>query len=230
MAFNQSDYYENYYRRIHYKGFLRNFTSGYHKKLEGPYKPAQMFSNVLEIGGGAGEHLVFVRHQFENYVLLDITKNDETLVQLQKDVRMSRIQFLLADASEIPSPDNHYDRILATCVLHHIPRLENALNELRRVAKDGALLDLYIPCDPGLMYRWIRHWTSHLKQKKIMNISWRQVKYLWAIEHRNHYLGIFIMCKKIFENDKVKVHRYPFAFASWNFNLYSVIRIQIQKD
>jgi ubiquinone/menaquinone biosynthesis C-methylase UbiE len=230
MAFDQSDYYENYYKEVHYKGFLKNFTNGYHRKLERPHKPAQKFSKVLEIGGGTGEHLSFVKHQFDSYVLLDISKNDEALVQLQKDVRGSRIQFLLADATEIPAPDNHYDRVLATCVLHHIPKVENALNELRRVAKDGALLDLYLPCDPGLLYRWIRHWTSHLKQKRTMKLSWRQVKYLWATEHRNHYLGIFMMCKNIFEDDKVKVQRYPFVFASWNFNLYSVIRIQIQKD
>ena len=229
MEINRTEYYDNHYRNIHYKGLIGNFTSGYHKKLESNHPDHEHFSKVLEIGGGTGEHIPFVKHSFDYYVLLDIARNENALASLKNDSRSNKIEFLLADAREIPIPSDYYDRIVATCVLHHIPNLEDAICELRRVAKNESTIDLYLPCDPGLVYRWIRHWSSHIKQKKSMNLSWKEVKYLWAIEHRNHYLGIVKICSHIFAGDNIKIRRYPLRFASWNFNLYCVMNIKIQK-
>lgn len=62
-----------------------------------------------------------------------------------------------------------------------------------------------------------------------MNLTWIEVKHLWALEHRNHYLGILSMIKGIFPQDKLKIVRFPFRFFPWNFNLYSLIRIQVVK-
>lgn len=227
MAEFKSDYYEKHYFKVHYKGLLGIFTIGYHKTIEKLHKSKNSYENVLEIGGGSGEHVRYVRHKFSKYTIVDIVEDVEKLKALKSDPRSEKIKFVLADASSLPFEDSSFDRILSTCVLHHILDLESAMREIRRISKKGATVDLYLPCDPGMIYRWIRHWTSHYKQKQSMNIDWGQVKFLWAMEHRNHYLSILSVCREIFKEDDLSIERYPFKFSSWNFNLYSVIRIKI---
>lgn len=151
------------------------------------------------------------------------------MLRVKLDPRESQIRFILADATKMPLRDGDFDRVLVTCVLHHIPKVEMALSEIRRVAKTGAKIDFYLPCDPGMLYRWIRHWTSHFKQKRSMKLTWLEVKHLWAVEHRNHYLGILSSIRGIFMHDDIRIKRYPFRLFSWNFNLYSVIGIQVKK-
>lgn len=226
MSELNSQYYERYYSNLHYKGLLGIFTNGYHKKIENKLDSRSTFTSVLEIGGGGGEHLRYVEHNFSSYILLDIVENKDRLKHLASDPRSKKIKFILADASEMPFSDATFDRVIATCVLHHIPNLETALKEIRRVSKKDATIDLYVPCDPGMLYRWIRHWTSHFKQKRSMGVNWRKVKFLWATEHRNHYLSIQAMCKEIFAENYMAIQRYPLKYASWNFNLFTVIRIR----
>ena len=212
---------------MHYNGLLGLFTSGYHRNIERKYNSNNSIESVLEIGGGSGEHVRYVKHGFASYTLLDIVEDREKLKNLITDPRSRKIEFVLGDASNMPFENLSFDRVIATCVLHHIPNLESAVKEIRRVSKKDAIIDLYVPCDPGIVYRWIRHWTSHYKQKKSMNLNWRQIKFLWATEHRNHYLSILAICKEIFSGDEFKVERFPIRYISWNFNLFSVIRIKI---
>lgn len=229
MSELHSNYYEKHYWNVHYKGLLGFFTNGYHRKLEKKNISSLHYSNVLEVGGGTGEHLEFVQHSFDSYTLLDISKNVEGLNRVKLDPRESHIKFVLADATDMPLKNDDFDRVLVTCVLHHIPNLETALVEIRRVVHNGSIVDLYVPCDPGMVYRWIRHWASHFKQKKVMELSWIEVKHLWALEHRNHYLGILSLIRGVFKNDQIHIKRYPWKYFSWNFNLYSIVRIVIEK-
>ena len=136
---------------------------------------------------------------------------------------------MLGDARSIEKQDSSYDRIIATCVLHHIPNIEIALQELRRIAKDSGQISLYLPHDPGVFYRWIRHWISHRKQVKILGASMKEVKYLWSLEHPNHYLGILSAVKFIFSDDEIQIKKFPVPCLSWNMNLFSIISIKVKK-
>lgn len=229
MPSRQENYYEEHYQKVHYKGSLGLFTSIYHKQIEHGRKSTHHHSNVLEIGAGTGEHLRYVRHTFDEYVLSDIVAHPDSLRNLDEDPRRRKLISLVADATNLPVADNKFDRVLSTCVLHHISNLELALSEIRRVCSSNAVVDLYVPCDPGLLYRWLRHLTSHYKQKKSMKSSWSEVKYLWAKEHPNHYLGIISMIKFVFQGDQVRISRYPFPLFSWNTNLFVIVRIRITK-
>ena len=224
-----NNYYGGKYCANHYKGILGFFTTNYHRLLEIHHSRDANFKSVLEIGGGTGEHLAHVRHHFDTYMIIDISEIAEKNLVIPPSIPSDKVHFILADASEMPFEDNCFDRVLGTCVLHHIPNLELAVLESRRVAKDGAYIDFYVPCDPGMIYRWARHWTSHFKQKKLMKLSWSEVKYLWATEHRNHYLGVIFTVREIFKDDEVEVRSFPFRFLSWNLNLFTVLRIKVLK-
>ena len=152
MSDFQAEYYKKHYAKVQYSGILGFFTGGYHKKIE-KGNLRKTFDSVLEIGGGSGEHIKYVKHNFSSYILLDIVEDSSKLKNLSTDPRSSKIKFVLADAGSMPFEDLTFDRIVSTCVLHHIPNLESALREIRRVANNGASIDLYVPCDPGMLHR-----------------------------------------------------------------------------
>jgi phosphatidylethanolamine/phosphatidyl-N-methylethanolamine N-methyltransferase len=224
-----NDYYGGKYSLNHYTGFLGKFTNNYHQRLEKNHGPEARFQSVLEIGGGTGEHLPYVFHQFDEYTIVDISVKAEENLVIPSHISGEKVKFILGNVSNLPIMSNSYDRVISTCVLHHIPNLELAVMEIKRVARDGAILDFYVPCDPGMLYRWARHWTSHLKQKRLMNLTWREVKYLWATEHRNHFLGVIFTIKEIFRKDAISIRRFPIPFVSWNFNLFVIVRITVSK-
>ncbi len=219
-------YYANIYSETHYNGSLGFFTRFYHTKLE--KKINGVYQNVLEIGSGKGEHVEFVKHEFSNYQLLDIAEQNvkEKVPLYLRD----RVSFKQGNAADLPFTESKFERCIATCVLLHIPNIEEVLLELRRVTKDQGIISLYLPCDPGMGYRWIRHFASHKKQQKALNISMKQTKYLWSLEHRNHFLGVLSALKLIFDEDQISIKRYPFYGLSWNFNLFIIITIRISKN
>lgn len=211
------------YKDIAYEGGFGFFTKLAHKRIEAGRKKSETYDSVLELGVGTGQHLEFVRHAYDKYSGVDVL-----LPKISE--RNPKIHYVLSSAESLDFASNSIDRVISFCVLHHIPNLELALEEIRRVVKHGGVVDLYVPCDPGLIYRWIRHWVSHKKTARALDISMLETKFLWAIEHRGHFLGIKSMICWVFRNDSVKEVRFPLPFLSWNGNLFSVFRIQISKS
>ena len=148
---------------------------------------------------------------------------------MQLPAEDSTYQVLKASAEKIPLPDSQVDRVIASCVLLHVNDVRKTLEEIRRVAAHEALISLYLPMDPGFVYRAIRHFASHRKTAKKMQKSMKTVKFLWANEHKNHFLAVKSNIDYIFSSDFVKYKRFPLPFMSWNFNIYTVVTIKVRK-
>jgi ubiquinone/menaquinone biosynthesis C-methylase UbiE len=198
-----------------------------HRSLEQfPQNWPDYFDNVLEIGAGNGEHYSYVNHDFKSYVETDVrtevltrgTKNRET------DNRIIQQHLDANQLSGIAS--NSFDRLIATCVLIHLENPVFVLSEIRRVLKDGGVASMYIPCEPGLMLRLIRYWTTARKGRRL------GVDHLFFHynEHRFHILYLQAAVRDIFELDEVAMTRHPFKFFSWNFNLWQIYQIQVKKS
>jgi len=114
-------------------------------------------------------------------------------------------------------------------VLHHVSPVDEALSEARRVTKNGGSISIYLTCDPGVVYRAIRHFVSHKKQAKLFGKSMSEVKFLWAIEHPNHFPGILHTIRHIYGNDEITISRRPFPLLPWNFNIYNLMTITVSK-
>jgi phosphatidylethanolamine/phosphatidyl-N-methylethanolamine N-methyltransferase len=219
---SQDDYYSRVFEKAHYRGALGAFTSLVHRKIEQAASPKDNYPRVLEIGGNRGEHFSFVKHNFEEYLCTDINVPNIKATD-------SRLKFLFADAQALPFASNSVDRVLNACVLHHIPNAFHALQEMRRVVNDGGLVSIYVPFDPGMVYRYVRHITSHMKQSKIGRFGIRETKELWAREHINHALGLMNNIQEVFSQDSIVERRWPIPWVSWNFNLFVVYEIKVIK-
>ena len=125
-----------------------------HRLTEKRYAKTNHFAKVLEIGAGTGEHLAFVRHGFDQYVLTDLdTKTLEVAKTKLKGEYGSKLVFEKQNGAGLNYADNSFDRLIATHVLEHIIHPHLVLKEWRRVVKIGGVLSILIPTDPGLAWQ-----------------------------------------------------------------------------
>lgn len=218
-------YYDGAYAETNYAGARGRFTNFYHRMLERPFGPEEHLSRVIEVGSGHCEHVRFVRHSFDEYLMTDLTDHTYNPLGGRQD---DRVRFETADAQDLHHGDGSFDRLVCTCVLHHLSDPDRALKEWRRVVKPGGSISIYLPCDPGMLYRAARWGTTHRYQRKLE----RQGKlndhlYLWAREHPNHVLGLRQLIRANFRADRVARTVFPLPVLSWNWNLFEVYRIRV---
>ncbi len=104
---------------------------------------------ILDLGCGNGRLLDLFRDKNVEYTGID---NSEELIQIAKERSKiqnpkSKIQFLVADALNLPFEDNYFDKVFSVAVLHHIPSKEyrlQFLKEARRVLRPGGFLILSV--------------------------------------------------------------------------------------
>lgn len=82
---------------------------------------------VLDIGAGRGS----LQDIVSDFTGLDISLSAQ---------RFFHKPFVLASATAMPFPDNHFDAVWTIFVFEHVPNPEAALSEMRRVVKSGGLL------------------------------------------------------------------------------------------
>ena len=60
------------YQDLNYgRSLSARFMRRGHAALEAPFGPDCHFARTLEVGAGTGEHLAFVRHGFDEYLMTD---------------------------------------------------------------------------------------------------------------------------------------------------------------
>jgi len=113
---------------------------------------------VLEIGVGTGcDFVQWVRAGAEAHGV-DLTPAgiDLTRRRLAREGRSADLQ--VADAEDLPFPDDHFDRVYSWGVLHHTPDPPRAFREVLRVLKPGgeARIMVYHRRSWVVMQLWVR--------------------------------------------------------------------------
>lgn len=216
--FDLNKWYENNYALINASANPNSLVFKYlHKSLEKDFK-TNAGLEILEIGANVGEHVSFVAKNFSSYTLSDI-RQTKFLNQGNP-----KIKFLIADVSNLPFEDSTFDRIISTCVFHHLSDPARGLEEIRRVVRIGGYISILLPNDPGIMYRALRGLTTlrTARRKGLLD----DIQLVHALEHKNHYLSIRTLIKWVFENDEIKLRFKPFWIPSYNVNAITVIKIK----
>jgi len=137
-------FYGSLYTSIDAQGPLGWFHRLTHKQLESGLD--EFFGkSILEIGVNRGEHLAFVKHPFDLYVATDYRVTD-----LNLGAKDSQVAQAACSAESLPFPSESFDRVVLTCVLHHLRDPLLSLSEIRRVTKPNGIISILLPCDPGL--------------------------------------------------------------------------------
>ncbi|MGH8558236.1 MAG: class I SAM-dependent methyltransferase [Methylococcales bacterium] len=195
-----------------------------HRLAEKNFKKRDHFARVLEIGAGTGEHLGFVHHHFDQYVLSDL---DPKTLEIAKgklnDKFDNNLVFETQSAEGLSYVDNSFDRLIATHVLEHIYHPHLALKEWARVIKHGGILSILIPTDPGLAWRLGRHFGPR-KNAIAQGIPY---DYVMAREHVNSCNNLIALLRHYFPERTESW--WPFPIPSIDLNLFFVCQAVVNK-
>lgn len=107
---------------------------------------------VLDLGCGEGRHVHGLYMLGGMHIVgadLDeasLKKAEEGLVWLPEPaVEGGSVEFLKADATALPFADDHFDAVIVSEVLEHLPDYHAALREVRRVLKPEGRLCVTVP-------------------------------------------------------------------------------------
>jgi alkylated DNA repair protein alkB family protein 8/tRNA (uracil-5-)-methyltransferase TRM9 len=141
---------------------------------------------VLDLGCGNGRLVELFNGKAVDYLGVD---NSENLLSIAKK-RYPKSNFLLADALNLPFPDNSFDAVFSIAVLHHIPGRELRIkffDEAKRVLKPGGVLvltvwNLFRSKTLPLLFR-----HSFLKTIGLSKLEYGDVLVPWADKTNRYY-------------------------------------------
>jgi SAM-dependent methyltransferase len=192
-----------------------------HRTLERAFGPRASFPRVLELGANCGEHVPFVRHQFDEYVVTDLREP----VLPAELAGNPKVRTAICDAGQIAFPSQSFDRVLATCLMHHVNDPLQVAREARRVTRTGGMVTLLVPTDPGTAYRAAQAVTSgRTARRRGLGARW---SLMHAVDHRNHFRSIRAQLRHVFQDDSTSVTWLPLHFPSVELNLLTVWQIEV---
>ena len=213
------------YDKSNYSSLLQSAVMrSSHRLTERQFHEGDHFSKVLEVGGGTGEHLAFVKHGFDQYVLTDLDSKTLDVAKKKLDGKHHhKLAFETQSAAELGFSDSSFDRLIATHVLEHIYQPHVVLKEWRRVIKHGGTLSILIPTDPGIAWRLGRHFGPR-KNAMAQGIAY---DYVMAREHVNSCNNLISFLRHYFPNRNEAW--WPMPIPSIDLNLFFVFHAVINK-
>ncbi len=174
--------------------------------------------NVVEIGPGSLNHISFWKNKPKKFYAIDISENFliETKTKLDKHSVCCETILTVRNNNLIPIKSNSIDIFISFYSLEHILELDKYLNEVKRIAKPGALFIGAIPAEGGFFYGLGRYLTTRRFAYKKLNINYDKI-ICW--EHPNFADQIITKLDKVFTREKVNF--FP-------FNLFTDISLVIK--
>lgn len=214
------EFYRHYYSEVFSGGGITSWAyRKSHRLLERPFSSNKGL-RVLEVGAGQGEHLPFVTGDFEQYLMLDLVEMPEKA--LWRDDR--RIKWKVGDVGdENLLPAHEFDRVIMTCVLHHVESPRQALLNIERLVRPGGTFSVYLPTDPGLMSRLVRAAIISPRARRRGFFDYDLVN---AREHRNHFWGLRFEIREVFRGWKIQSTYWPSRIAVAGFNSFSIWQLR----
>jgi len=124
----------------------------------------------------------------------------------------------------MPFASQSFDLVVSTCVLAHVATPEEALEEIRRVARPGGQVVVAMPCDPGALNRLVKTLVTYPAMRR-SGINDPKLNY--ARGHVNPIGGLLALSSHVFRNDQVCLGYTPFKIPSWNANLVVTLNVTI---
>lgn len=211
------------YQRENYdKGFAGYFLRKSHEWAETAFGPEKHFNRVLEVGGGTGMHIKYIRHSFDEYIISDLNPNLMSQITLSPSKSgIGKVTVSTEDATRLSFEDNSFDRVIAAHVLEHIYKPHEVILEWVRVLKPGGILTLILPCDPGALWRLGRF--AMIRNK--INKAGIPYDYWMAREHVNPINNLVSFIHYYFSDTSEKW--LPTQLPSIDLNLIYIAHIKI---
>ena len=120
-----------------YDRFMRKDAAAYEQMYE-LLRPVVRHRTVLELATGTGliaKHIVSAAEHIEA-----TDASAEMIREAERDNESVKLHFSVQDMFHLPYADKSFDVVIVSNALHIVPQPEKALEEIRRVLKDGGVL------------------------------------------------------------------------------------------
>jgi phosphatidylethanolamine/phosphatidyl-N-methylethanolamine N-methyltransferase len=223
-------YYAKHYAKVHSSGQMLKAASAMHTHLE-RRRSSAVYGVTLELGAGSFQHYPHVSHGRDHYIATDIrVPEDSPLFQaLRAGTGPSDLEFRQMDATQIEFPPHSVDRIVASCLIMHLPDPLKALQEWQRVCRPDGVIDFLVPCDPGIALRIFRRLVSEPTAKRL-GVSAEEFRLVNAIDHISAFPRVLALAQAALEpTRRMHVDYFPLRFLrSWNLNAFAIVSIEPQ--
>ena len=201
-----------------YTGLL-GFAMRYcHRQLE-KFNRKKKYSKVLEVGAGSEPHIGYLKHDYDEYFIAETSSNVQEFYKEKKNIKA-----YLYDGNNLPFEDNFFDRIIISHCLEHINNPEKFLFEMMSKLKEGGVLSISLPTDPGHLWRLGRLFIKYFIVKKTYNISKEEYEYINATEHINSIFNLISLIRYNFKN-QIDESFLPFKIKLVDMNLFYKVHI-----
>ena len=181
---------------------------------------------VLDISTGKGRFAVNLAAQGADVTALDIAPQMLALAQHAADEHGVGVQFLQADAEQLPFPDAAFDVALCMEAIMHVPHPQRLLDEMARVTRPGGKVILSMTNRwrlnalgeaPGALYRRLGLAQQPTTPRYMWHYSAPEFKRFFeraglTIE-RLHGQGLFQANARLWLNSEVSLPMFPRWFA-----------------
>ena len=120
-----------------YDRFMRNDRAAYDEMYE-LIRPVVRHKTVLELATGTGliaKHIVIAAAHIEA-----TDASAEMIAEAKRDTHSAKLHFSVQDMFRLPYAEESFDVVIVSNALHIVPQPEKALQEIKRVLKDGGVL------------------------------------------------------------------------------------------
>ena len=201
-----------------YTGLL-GFAMRYcHRQLE-KFNRKKKYSKVLEVGAGSEPHIGYLKHDYDEYFIAETSSIVQEFYTEKKNIKA-----YLYDGNNLPFEDNFFDRIIISHCLEHINNPEKFLFEMMSKLKEGGVLSISLPTDPGHLWRLGRLFIKYFIAKKTYNISKEEYEYINATEHINSIFNLISLIRYNFKN-QIDESFLPFKIKLVDMNLFYNVHI-----
>ena len=231
----------NYWKYVPYKRaeqWMRNNAShAIHKYCVEQHVDREKIYNIVDIGCSVGistEHLAKAFPK-ANVWGLDLSPYFLSVAQYRAEEKGSGIQYVHANAEEIPMREDKIDMVAVNFMLHEVPysARTNILQELYRILKPGgllAILDLDRSRIAGhLAYNPFRQWAFEITEPHIQDYytySISESMYNAGFEHIQKTKNDPVNTLWIGQKSALQIH--PFSYElCWKCNSKKLDRLKI---
>ena len=120
-----------------YDRFMRKDRAAYDEMYE-LIRPVVRHKTVLELATGTG---LIAKHIVNAAAHIEATDaSAEMIAEAKRDNRSAKLHFSVQDMFRLPYVEESFDVVIVSNALHIVPQPEKALQEIKRVLKDGVLI------------------------------------------------------------------------------------------
>ena len=153
---------------------------------------------LLDLGCGAGENSVYFAKKGAHCVATDYSPGMVEVALQLADRYGVKIEGRTANAMALEFPDNTFDLVYASNLLHHIPDPETALKEMHRVLKPGGKACFWDPLKHNPVINVYRRMATEVRTEDETPLDINIVNYVKSLFSETAYDTFWIATLWIF--------------------------------